>query len=107
MFPPSLHCDQLSVDAILVLPAYEGSEGAALTSIAVGAHQSVSTSPVSPVFPSTHLTWTSQTNLVAAMVFGGVIGTVLHSRSGGLVKTGLRKGAGLDGVEDQQRNKER
>ena len=60
-----------------------------------------------PVFPAAHLTRTSQANLVAAMVFGGVIGTVLHSRAGGLVETGLRKRAGVDGVEDQDRNKER
>ena len=43
------------------------------------------------------------------MVFGGVIGTVLHSRSGGLVKAGLRKRTGGDSVEveEQERNKEK
>ena len=35
-----------SPDAVSVVPAYEGPEGAALTSVAVGAHQTVGTAAV-------------------------------------------------------------
>ena len=48
MFPRFLQ-DHLSVDAVLVLPTYEGPEAASLTPVAVGAHQSVSTRSVSKV----------------------------------------------------------
>ena len=70
--------------------------------------QEVSVGPVlsPPIFPTAHFSWTSQANLVAAMVFGPVIGTLLHSGPGGLVDTGLGQRAAVDAVKDQQRNKE-
>ena len=111
-----------SPDAVPVIPAYEGPEGAALTSIAVGAHQSVSTSPVPVlrmmiiilpnlvtslamflpgVFPSTHVARSLQTDRVATGVLGRAVLTPrltggLGSRAGG------RQGVALTEVQGDQ-----
>jgi len=63
-----------SPDAVSVVPAYEGPEGAALASVAVGAHQTVGTAAVPGELAATHLAWPLEADGVPTGVFRGAVG---------------------------------
>ena len=102
-----------SPDTVPVVPADEGSEGASLTPVTVGAHQSIGTGPIpwclsvkiskywderewnspSKLAP-THLPWPLEAHDVAACVSGFPVWTVQSPRLGGgsmLTTTGRQR----------------
>jgi len=66
----------MSPDAVPVVPADEGSEGAALAPVTVGAHQTVRTRPVPSELAAAHLGRPLQTHGVAAGVPRGAVAAV-------------------------------
>ena len=68
---------QILPDATPVIPADEGGEGTSLTSVAVGAHQPISTGTIPAILAATHLSRTLHTDHIATGVPGLAIVTVL------------------------------
>ena len=61
-------CSISSPDAVPVIPADEGPEGAALTPVTVGAHQAICTSPIPSKLAPTHLTRPLQAHRISTVV---------------------------------------
>merc|ERR1719431_1538968 len=84
--------EQLLPDAVPVVPADEGSEGAALAPVAVGAHQAICTGAIPPKLAPTHFSWTFQAHHVSTIVSSRAVGAVLSNHLWVMLPTGRGQG---------------
>ena len=98
-----LSISQASPDAVPVIPADEGPEGAALAPVAVGAHEAIRTRAIPSKLPPTHFPRPLQTHCLSTIVRGSSVRTL----QGGHIRLVLTTGGGQGGPctkTSQQRN---